>query len=147
MSSTQLPEVNDGKHAFFVRAWGASTAPHPQYSFIQDLRTHNTIPSGGGMKYPTTQKWSGGTIDFEKLLVDAAAGTDLTKQKAAVTQISLAFNELLPCIPLWQRLGNNPINDKKRVAGWPDLNDKIFQNPGGDNFTIIMLMNGTLHSI
>ena len=56
VSSTQLPEVNDGKHAFFVRAWGSSTAPHPQYSYIQNLRANNTIPAGGGMKYPLKQK-------------------------------------------------------------------------------------------
>ena len=128
-----------------LNAWGIGNQ-HPQASLARPFREYNTTNAGGGMHYPTTQKWSGGTIDFEKLLVDAAAGTDLAKQKTAITQISLAFNEILPCVPLWQRLGNNPLNDKKRVV-WPDLSDKIYQNPGGDNFTIIMLMNGTLHSI
>ncbi|TMD61086.1 MAG: ABC transporter substrate-binding protein [Chloroflexi bacterium] len=143
--ATHLPDTNDGKFEITLNAWGIGN-PHPQASLARPFREYNTTNAGGGMHYPTTQKWSGGTIDFEKLLVDAAAGTDLAKQKTAITQISLAFNEILPCVPLWQRLGNNPLNDKKRVV-WPDLSDKIYQNPGGDNFTIIMLMNGTLHSI
>jgi hypothetical protein len=39
------------------------------------------------------------------------------------------------------------MNDKKRVAGWPPLTDKIFQNGSGDNFTIVMLMDGTLYKL
>jgi peptide/nickel transport system substrate-binding protein len=147
VSSTQLPEANDGKHAFFVRAWGSSTAPHPQYSFIQDLRTHNTTPAGGGMKYPLKQKLaSGESIDFDELINATGDGLDEAKQKAAVTKIALAFNELLPIIPLWQRFGNNPINDKKRIAGWPADGDPIYKNPDGDSFAMTLLIRGTIGS-
>jgi peptide/nickel transport system substrate-binding protein len=146
VNSTQQPEVNDGKHAFFVRAWGANTGPHPQYSFIQDLRTHNTIPAGGGMKYPLKQKLpsTGKEIDFDELINRTGDGTDEAKQKAAVTELALAFNELLPIIPLWQRFGNNPINDKKRVAGWPADGDGIYKNPDGDSFAMTLLIRGTI---
>jgi len=147
VSSTQLPEVNDGKHAFFVRAWGSSTAPHPQYSYIQNLRANNTIPAGGGMKYPLKQKLaSGETVDLDDLINQTGDGLDESKQKAAVTKLALAFNELLPIIPLWQRFGNNPINDKKRVAGWPADGDPIYKNPDGDSFAMTLLVRGTIGS-
>ena len=146
VNSTQQPEVNDGKHAFFVRAWGANTGPHPQYSFIQDLRTHNTTPAGGGMHYPLKQKLpsTGKDIDLDDMINRTGDGTDEGKQKAAVTELALAFNELLPIIPLWQRFGNNPINDKKRVAGWPADGDGIYKNPDGDSFAMTLLVRGTI---
>jgi peptide/nickel transport system substrate-binding protein len=146
VNSTQQPEINDGKHAFFVRAWGANTGPHPQYSFIQDLRTHNTTPAGGGMKYPLKQKLpsTGKDIDFDELINRTGDGTDEAKQKAAVTELALAFNELLPIIPLWQRFGNNPINDVKRVSGWPAESDGIYKNPDNDSFAMTLLIRGTI---
>jgi peptide/nickel transport system substrate-binding protein len=146
VSSTQSVEVNDGKHPFFVRAWGASTAPHPQYGFIQDLRTHNTTPAGGGMKYPLKQKLpsSGKEVDLDEMINRTGEGLDESKQKAAVTELALAFNELLPIIPLWQRYGNNPVNDKKRTTNWPADSDAIYKNPDGDSFAITLLIRGTL---
>ena len=128
-----------------MNSWGIGN-PHPQPSLVRPLREWNTDQAGGGQHYPNKQKWSGGDIDFDKLLDDAAAGIDKDKQKAVITQIALAFNELLPCVPLWERLANNPINDKKRVTGWPDLNDKIYQNASSDNFATLLIMNGTLRS-
>jgi peptide/nickel transport system substrate-binding protein len=146
VSSTQQPEVNDGKHAFFVRAWGASTGPHPQYGFIQDLRTHNITPAGGGMKYPLKQKLpsTGAEVDLDELINRTGDGLDEAKQKSAVTELALAFNELLPIIPLWQRYGNNPVNDKKRTTGWPADSDAIYKNPDGDSFAMTLLIRGTL---
>ncbi len=69
------------------------------------------------------------------------------KQKPIVSELTVAFNDLLPCVPLWERFANNPLNDKKRVAGWPALGDKIYQNASSDNFAIVLLMDGTLHKI
>jgi peptide/nickel transport system substrate-binding protein len=148
VNTTQLPEINDSKHAFFVRAWGANTGAHPQYSFIQDLRTHNTTPAGGGMKYPLKQKLpsTGKEVDFDELINRTGEGVDEAKQKAAVTELALAFNELLPIIPLWQRFGNNPVNDKKRVAGWPADSDPIYKNPDNDSFAMTLLIRGTIGS-
>ena len=148
VNSTQQPEVNEGKHAFFVRAWGANTGPHPQYSFIQDLRTHNTTPAGGGMKYPLKQTLPSTSkqIDLDELINRTGDGTDEAKQKVAVTELAMAFNELLPIIPLWQRFGNNPINDQKRVTGWPAESDGIYKNPDGDSFAMTLLIRGTIGS-
>ena len=144
--SQQLPDTNNGNFQITLNAWGIGN-PHPQPSLARPFREYNKDQAGGGQHYPLTQKWSGGTIDFDKMLDDAAAGVDKDKQKATITTIALAFNELLPCVPLWERLANNPVNDKKRAGGWPDLSDKIYQNASSDNFTILMLMNGTLHTV
>jgi len=69
---------------------------------------------------------------------------DEAKVKDAVAKYVKAFNEILPAIPLAERFNNAPINVDKRVSGWPALDDKIFQNGGGDSFTVILIMDGTL---
>ena len=139
--STQLADVNGGKFQIAMMGWGIGN-PHPQGSYVQDLQTFNTLQAAGGMSYPLTQ---GGT-DFAALIAAMGDGFDTEKQKAPVTQCALAFNDLLPIVPLWERYGNNPVNEKKRVAPWPPDSDPIFKNGGGDSFTSILLMNGALHS-
>ena len=143
INSQQLPDVNAGNFQLAVRAWGIGQ-PHPQGSFIQDLRTHNITAAAGGMKYPLKQ----GDVDFDALINQMGDGFDTNKQKDPVTKAALAFNDLLPVIPLWERYGNNPVNDKKRVKGWKPDGDPIYKNAfGTDNFTVLMIMNGTLSKI
>lgn len=140
--STQGPDFNAGKFTLSFNAWGTGN-PHPQPSMVRPIREFNTTQKDGGHKYPVKQKTSSGDVDFEALLVQAE-DLDEAKQKDAVKKYATAFNELLPAIPLAERFNNAPVNDQKRVAGWPALDDKIFQNGGGDNFTLILLMDGTL---
>jgi peptide/nickel transport system substrate-binding protein len=141
--STQLADVNAGKFQVAMMGWGVGN-PHPQGSFVQDLQTFNTLqPTGGGMNYPLVQ---GGT-DFNALIAAMGDGFDTEKQKPAVTAAALAFNDLLPIVPLWERYGNNPVNEKKRVAPWPADSDPIYKNGGGDLFTSVWIMNSTLHSL
>jgi peptide/nickel transport system substrate-binding protein len=137
----QLTDTNDGKFQMALNAWGIGN-PHPQQSLVRPIREYNTTPAGGGQKYPVTNG-----IDWEAKLNSAVEGFDIAKQKPIVTELTLAFNDLLPCVPLWERFNNNPVNDKKRVAGWPALTDKIYQNGGGDNFSMVLLLDGTLHKI
>lgn len=140
--STQLADVNGGKFQIAIMGWGIGN-PHPQASFVQDLQTHNTFPAGGGMQYPLKQ----GDVDFGALIAAMGDGFDTEKQKGPVTQAALAYNDLLPNIPLWERYGNNPVNEKKRVAPWPPDSDPVYKNGGGDSFVSVMIMNGTLHSL
>jgi peptide/nickel transport system substrate-binding protein len=140
--STQLADVNNGKFQIAIMGWGAAN-PHPQGSFVQDMQVHNTIAAGGGMAYPLTQ----GSTDFLALINTMGDGFDTEKQKPAVTQAILAYNDLLPNIPLWERYGNNPVNEKKRVAPWPADSDAVYTNGSGDSFVSILLDNATLHSI
>ena len=140
--STQLADVNNGKFQVAIMGWGIGN-PHPQGSYIQGLQTHNTIPAGGGMHYPLKQ----GDVDFGALINAMGDGFDTNKQKDPVTKAAIAYNDLLPMIPLWERYGNNPVNEKKRVTGWKPDSDAIYKNGGGDSFVSIMLMDGTLRSL
>ncbi len=144
--STQLPDTLKGEFQIAINPWGIGN-PHPRESLIRPFREFNTLASGGGMKYPNKQKTASGDVDFDALLDASGAGFDLAKQKDPITKIALAFNELLPIIPLWERFNNNPVNDKKRVTGWKPDSDPIYQNGGGDNFIIVQLMDGTLRGI
>ena len=141
--SQQLPDVNAGKFQIAIMSWGTAN-PHPQGSFIQDLRTHNTIPPQGGMRYPLKQ----GSTDFDRLIDKMGEGFDTTAQKGPITEAALAFNDLLPVIPLWERYGNNPVNEKSRVRGWKPDGDPIYKNPWStEAFTTLMIMDGTLGRI
>jgi peptide/nickel transport system substrate-binding protein len=144
--STQLPDTNNGKFQIAMNPWGIGNS-HPQPSLVRPFREFNKDLSAGGMKYPLTQQYSGGTINFDTLLDDAIAGFDIAKQKEPITKLTLAFNELLPCIPIYERLNNNPINDKARVSGWPADGDKIYTQGAADNFAVMLIMDGTLHKI
>ena len=84
----------------------------------------------------------------EAALINAMGdGFDTEKQKPAITEAALAFNDLLPIVPIWERYGNNPVNETKRVAPWPADSDPVFKNGGGDSFVSILIYNGTLHGI
>jgi peptide/nickel transport system substrate-binding protein len=144
--STQLPDMNNGKFQIGLNPWGIGN-PHPQASLVRPFREFNKDATGGGMKYPLTQTYSGGSINFDTVLDDAITGYDTAKQKDPITKLSLAFNELLPIIPIYERLNNNPVNDKVRVTGWKPEGDPIYTQGGADNFTIVMLMDGTLHKV
>ena len=151
---TQEPDqVDKGDFQMAIQAWGASTQPHPHFSFVQDLFTHN-IPiaanrGGKGMAFPLQQTTDAlGDVDLEQLVVNAPLGLDESQQKANVTQAAVAFNELMPMIPLFERYGNNPALDGVRVTGWPSDADAIVQNaPYGDNFTIMLLLTGQLRPV
>jgi peptide/nickel transport system substrate-binding protein len=140
--STHSTEFNDSKFVLAFHAWGTAN-PHPQPSMVRPIRQFNTQAIGGGQKYPVKQKTSAGDVDFEALLVQAE-DIDEAKQKDAIKKFTVAFNEILPCLPLAERFNNAPINDQKRVAGWPPLDNKIYENGGADNFTLILVMDGSL---
>jgi len=136
-----------------IQAWGASTQPHPHFSFVQDLFTHN-IPiaankGGKGMAFPLKQTTDAmGDVDLEQLVVNAPLGLDEGAQKANVTQAAMAFNELMPMVPLFERYGNNPALEGVRVTGWPADSDPIIQNaPYGDNFAVMSLITGQLKPV
>jgi peptide/nickel transport system substrate-binding protein len=145
--SQQLPDVNSGKFQLALMGWSIAS-PHPQGAYVQDLRQHNTIQAQGGYKFPMKQQTDVvGEVDLDQLITQTAEG-DTAKQKETITKLALAFNELLPIIPLAHRYGNNPVNDKKRVTGWKPDGDPIYKNPFGvENFITLMIFDGTLRSI
>lgn len=151
--SQQPIEVDKGNFELAIRAWGSSTNPHPHFAFVQDLFTHN-IPiaanqGGRGMAFELKQKTDVlGEVDLEKMVVDAGLGLDVDAQRQNVTKLALAFNELLPIIPLFERYGNNPVREGVRVQPWPPDTDPIYLNaPYGDNFAIMMIWTGQLKPV
>ncbi|GAA1691634.1 hypothetical protein GCM10009745_41220 [Kribbella yunnanensis] len=143
----QEPDVLDGKFDIAIQAWGASSHPHPYFSFVADLYRFNYVlaanTGGKGMNFPLKQTTTAGPIDLQAVVDKSAQGLDLDEQKKNVTAAALAFNELLPIIPLWERYGNNPALEGKRVAKFPADDDPILKNaPYADNFVIMGMYSG-----
>lgn len=149
---TQQPlDIDKGNFTLGMIGWGAGQ-PHPHFSFVTDLLTHNTLAvnnGGKGMSFPLQQKTdSVGDIDLEKALTDSANGLDTNAQKDLVVKVSRAFNELLPIVPIYERWAKNPTLDGVRVTNWPKPNDPIYiSSPYADSFVIRMLLDGTLKPV
>jgi len=147
-------DVQDGKFEMAIRAWGAGN-PHPNFSFNFNLRTpyNQTIsgvgdPSKPGISFPLVQQTDVlGEVDLNAMVVASGAGSDLAAQKAVINDLALAYNELLPQIPLWERYGNNPAPEI-RVTGWPPDGDPVYQNGTyNDPFVIVLMLTGRLQPV
>ena len=87
-----------------------------------------------------------GDLDLEQMVRDQTIGLDVAKQKELVAKTAQAFNELLPIIPIWERYGNNPVQDGLHTCGWLPDDDPIYKNsPYADSFVILMILDGTLY--
>ena len=65
-------------------------------------------------------------------------------RKQPSNRLALAYNELLPQIPLWERYGNNAAPDI-RVTGWPADGDPVYTNGVyNDPFVAVLLLDGVL---
>ena len=125
ISATQQPiDVDKGAFELAIQAWGSGGHPHPHFSFATDLFTHN-IPvaanqGGKGMAFELVQQTEAfGKLDLEKVVNAAGEGLDEQEQKRNVATAAIAFNELLPMIPLFERYGNNPALEGVRVKSGP----------------------------
>ncbi|MCB0020852.1 MAG: hypothetical protein KDE09_23820, partial [Anaerolineales bacterium] len=143
-------DVRNGDFELAIRDWGAAN-PHPQFAFNTDFNSYNSTggtaaaTTGVGMDFPLVQQTSLGELDLGALTEQAGQGGDESEQNALINTLALAYNELLPQIPLWERYGNNPA-PQVRVAGWPAEGDPIYNNgPYGDPFVVVLLLNGTLY--
>lgn len=150
--SQYTTDMNDGKFAFGFLPWGSSI-PHPSFAFLANVFNYN---AGGkaqpdktkpGQNWPLTQKYSGGDIDFDALITASGQGTDMEKQKEATGKMALAFNELLPIVPIFERYSNAPILDGVNVTGWPPDNDPLLANGSGDSFATILVVTGKLKGV
>jgi peptide/nickel transport system substrate-binding protein len=147
-------DVRAGDFELAIRDWGAGN-PHPHFSYNTDFNSYNTtggaVDTGGeaatagkGMNWPLVQQTSMGELDLAALTDQSGLGSDEEAQKETINQLALAYNELLPQIPLWERYGNNPA-PQVRVSGWPADGDAVYLNgPYADPFTVVLLLNGTL---
>jgi peptide/nickel transport system substrate-binding protein len=142
----EVTEVRSGKFQIAIRSWGAGN-PYPYFSYVGDLYVDNYVQSteGKGQNFPMKQKLADGTeVDLQQLINDSAAGLDENAQKQKIGTVAKVFNDLLPVVPLWERYGNNPALDK-RVTGWPPDGAPQYRNAVyGDNFVVMMILDGTL---
>jgi peptide/nickel transport system substrate-binding protein len=150
---TQIPiDIDQGKFELAIDGWGASNNPHPHFAYDIDLFFHNTqaIRNGGkGEGFPLKQTTDSlGDVDLERLVIDSALGLDEEAQKANVTKIAIAYNELLPQIPMYERFGNNAAWEGVRVKAWPPDDDPILKNsPYGDGIPTMLLYTGRLEPV
>lgn len=151
---TQQPvDVDKGNFQLAIQAWGSSSNPHPFFSFVQDLYTHNYIiaPNNGGrgMDFPLQQTGPDGKpVDLKALVDNSAVGLDDAAQKAAVTTISKVFNDLLPIVPLYERYGNNTVLENVRAKPWPPDSDPIYKNsPYADGIVTMLMLTGKLQPV
>ena len=144
-------DIRAGNFEMAIRNWGAGN-PHPQFAFNTDFNTYNTTggsadvtESGPGMSFPLVQETSMGELDLGQMTIDAGQGSDRDAQAEIINQLALAYNELLPQIPLWERYGNNPTVEDVRVTGWPAEGDPVFLNGTyADPFSIVLISTGVL---
>lgn len=144
-------EVQEGRFQMAIRHWGTGN-PHPSFSYDSVFATFNALKYRGdgppGMNLDMTWQTKYGTVNAKQLIVDMAAGLDKEKQKEVFTQMALAFNDFLPVVPLWERLGNNPVLRDVRVTGWPSFDDPIFKNSVyTDNFVVLLILTGRLKPV
>jgi peptide/nickel transport system substrate-binding protein len=141
-------DMRAGDFVMAIQAWGAAN-PHPSFAYDADFNAYNggggeAVTGGAGMAWPLVQQTSQGEMDLGAMTIAAGSGGDEEGQKETINQLALAYNELLPQIPLWERYGNNPAS-QVRVIGWPPDGDPIYNNgPYGDPFVTYLLLTGAL---
>jgi peptide/nickel transport system substrate-binding protein len=135
--------VYNGDFELAIRNWGIGN-PYPFNTFNQPFDRYNLISDEQpGMSFPMEFEFNGEQVNFADLIVQSGAGLDTDAQKETIGQIATIFNTLLPIVPLYETYTNNPLSESL-VAGAPADDDPIWINGGGDNFIIILLLNGTL---
>lgn len=147
-SSQQPGDIQAGKFQIGYRLFGSSI-PHPSFGFTADLITYNQLQAANnkekpGINLPLKQTYSGGEIDFNDMVTQSAAGMDSAKQKEIIGKTAVAFNELLPIVPLFERYFNSPAIENLHVSGWPQEGDPILKNGGSDSFVTLMILTGKL---
>ncbi|HZS93034.1 MAG TPA: ABC transporter substrate-binding protein [Chloroflexota bacterium] len=144
-----FPLVYAGNFDLVSRQFAAAD-PHPHFSYDQDISQWiPPITSGVGSGYnPVVKTAKFGTVDLLKAIRDSALGLDANKQRPIIAKLAQIFNDEVPFLTFVDRYGGNPTLPGKRVAGWPPLTDKIYQNsPYADSFVVMMLLTGQLHAV
>jgi peptide/nickel transport system substrate-binding protein len=152
--STQQPiDVDKGNFDLAIQGWGNSTQPYPYFSFVQAFLTHNypiaKNNGGKGINFDLKTTAPGyGAVDIQKLIDASGSGIDENALKANITKLGKIFNELLPIIPLFERHGNSPALNGKRVKQFPTNDDPITQNSlYADNEVMLWILNGKLQPV
>lgn len=100
------------------------------------------------MDFPLVQQTdSVGKIDLHKAITEAAYGANLAALTAKTDELALAFNELLPMIPIYEQISVVPTPPDK-MTGWPAATDPIYKNAMyADSPMISLMLSGTLKPV
>jgi peptide/nickel transport system substrate-binding protein len=144
---TQTPvEKREGRFELAMDPWGTGN-PHPHFSFVATLLNKvQPLANGPYTSFDLKQQTDVvGAVDFQQLITESAIGLDVEKQKVNIARAALAYNELLPVLPVVERLMNGPALEGVRVVGWPADGNPIYENsPYIDNYVAMMIFDGTL---
>jgi peptide/nickel transport system substrate-binding protein len=130
----QEQDVYNSDFQMAIRNWGTSS-PFPSNSYLEPYNRYNGQgelageEAGGGMGFDPNVTYSGGELNVYDAAVASGQGLDVDAQKELVGQLALSFNELLPAIPLWERLGNNALN--RNFLDLPPSDDPLLGQPWG----------------
>jgi peptide/nickel transport system substrate-binding protein len=140
-------DIYDGNFELAIRNWGLGD-PIPARSYLQAYNRYNGQGelagegAGGGMQFDNNISFSGGDINVFDVSNASSQGVDAAAQAELVTELAVSYNELLPAIPLWERLTNNALN--RNFLSLPEAGDPIYANFGGgaDNWMTYLILTG-----
>lgn len=142
----QEQEVYDANFQMAIRNFGIGD-PIPALHYLQPFDRYNgqgllAGEGGGGMGYDLNVTYSGGDVNLRELIDASGSGTDRDAQAEIIGQLAVAYNELLPVVPLWERYTNNALN--QNFLAVPGLDDPIYSNFGGgtDGWMVYLILTG-----
>jgi peptide/nickel transport system substrate-binding protein len=138
-------ELLQGRFQMAIVAWGVGH-PHPHFSYYNDFIVYNyPLNTGPGINFPLIQDIKPfGKVDIEDIITKSTQGMDIENQKDYVEELALIFNEYLPMIPMFERYGNNPVNEGIRINSLPETSPLYRNDFYNDSYFVIMLLQGIL---
>jgi len=141
-STQRTPNITSGKFEMAMSFFGTGQ-PHPMYAYEGPLLASNTGSGGVGISFPMVQKTSRGTVDFNALIENSVKGWDVPAQRKIISELAVAFNELLPVLPIYTKQSRNLTSNGLRTV-WEGP-ENLYRNSAGDgNFVVYQLLHGMI---
>lgn len=148
-SPNMTDRIYKSQFDFVTGSWGGQEV-HPSYAyttaFINDNEPIARNQGGRGIDFDLVREVPGmGKIDIQDLVIKSGQGLDEDVQRKLIQQLALIFNTELPRLPMWERFGNNPVQEGPRVKAFPADDDPILQSAVYvDNPIVMSLFRGTI---
>lgn len=140
-------DIDAGKVSFALQTWGNPSNPFPTDAYAVAFlnRNYPAVAPDRGIDFPLRQQTEVvGEIDLEKAVPASGIGASREDLQAAISKVALAFNELLPILPLVERLGNTPVR-ADALDGMPPEDDPLYLNSiYADNPITFLMYSGQL---
>ena len=141
-STQRTPNINSGRFELAMSFFGTGQ-PHPMYAYEGPLLASNTGAGGVGISFPMVQNTSRGRVDFTALIQNSVKGWDVEEQKAIISDLAVAFNEMLPVLPLYTKESRNLTSNGLRTV-WEGPEELYRNSAGDDNFVVYQLLHGMI---